>query len=77
MLPSSSESLHSVGRTRRRGSASPPSSPYDELYRWESDEDLIQLDSPKLKPDDVAFKTKARTQGPEEDRDMSEESGRE
>ncbi|MCJ1422264.1 hypothetical protein MMC29_000144 [Sticta canariensis] len=75
MFPSSSNSRHSVGRTRRRGSASPPSNPYDELYRWDC-EDLIQLDSPKLKPDDVAFKTKARTQGLEEDRGMSEESGR-
>lgn len=77
MFPSSSDSRHSIGKTRRRDSASPPSSPYDELYRWESDEDLIQLDSPKLEPDDVAFKAKARTQGPEEDRGMSEESRRE
>lgn len=31
-------------------------SPYDELRQWESDEDLIQLDSPELISDDVTFK---------------------
>lgn len=66
-LPSSSDSQHSIDRTRRRASASTLSSPYDELYRWDTDEDLIQLDSPKLKPDDVAFKIKAQTHSPEED----------
>lgn len=50
-------------------------SPYDGLRHWESDEDLIQFDTPKLISDDVVFKKTARTYGSETSRGMSKEGG--
>lgn len=50
-------------------------SPYDGLRQWESDEDLIQLDSPELISYDVVFKHNAQTYSLEASRGMSKEGG--
>lgn len=78
MFPSSGDSHHSRDRTSRRsGAASQVPSPYNELRQWESDEDLIQLDSPELKSDDVTSKGKTRTHSSKEGRGMTQKGGRE
>lgn len=78
MFPSSGDPHHSRDRTSRRsGAASRVPSPYHELSQWESDEDLIQLDSPELKSDDVTLKDIARTHNSKDGRGMSQQGGRE
>lgn len=76
MFSSSANPRHSSDRTRRGGSASSVPSPYDELRQWESDEDLIQLDSPDLISDDITIK-KSRTPNLEERHGKSKKGGRE
>lgn len=76
MFSPSANPGHSSDRTRRRGSASSVPSPYDELHQWESDEDLIQLDSPDLISDDINLK-KYRTPNLEGRHGKGKEGGRE
>ncbi|MCJ1264961.1 hypothetical protein MMC22_004836 [Lobaria immixta] len=77
MFPSSGDSHDSRDRTSTRtGAASQVPSPYHELRQWESDEDLIQLDSPELKSGDVTSKGKVRIHSSKEGRGMSQKGGR-
>lgn len=74
MFPSSSDPRHSRNKTWGRSSASGAPGSYD---GWESDGDLIQLNSPELKPEDVASTNKARTHSQEGGRGVSKYGGRE